>query len=257
MTDQTTQDYLKHAAGEAERPLTAAMRHRKPNYEHVAAKDPAFRVHVPIDYHPDALGDDNGTIAQAKGRRALDALWQVHTKLNETAVMVHDRAKLASQVEPIALRAMKSMKEEIAGLDRQHNHATNEIKAALGSGVGTLQAEIRAVVRAMPEGERLGFCRALLANGAVDELKAIVAVPAMLSGLRDDDFAWVRGEAEKLVAPKHVAERDNALAARDRCQRALDDFDMNMSSNIRRWRSSDDQKIANLVSSLTPKKDAD
>lgn len=123
--------------------------------------------------------------------------------------------------------------------------------------MGTLQAEIRAVVRAMPEGERLGFCRALLANGAVDELKAIVAVPAMLSGLRDDDFAWVRGEAEKLVAPKHVAERDNALAARDRCQRALDDFDMNMSSNIRRWRSSDDQRIANLVSSLTPKKEAD
>lgn len=115
MTDQTTQDYLKHAASEAERPLTNAMQRRKPNFEHVAAKDPAFRVHVPIDYHPDALGDDNGTIAQTKGRRALEALWDVHTKLNETAVVVQDRAKLASQVEPIALRAMKSMREEIAG----------------------------------------------------------------------------------------------------------------------------------------------
>ena len=133
----------------------------------------------------------------------------------------------------------------------------DEIKAALGSGVGTLQAEIRAVLREMPEGERLGFCRQLLANGSVDELKAIVAVPPMLSGLRDQDFAWVRGEAEKLIAPKHVAERDNAIAARDRCQRALEDFDRNMSGNIRRWRSSDDAKIANLVSSLAPNKETE
>lgn len=56
---------------------------------------------------------------------------------------------------------------------------------------------------------------------------------------------WVRGETEKLVAPKFCAERDSALAARARCQRAYEDFDMNMANNLKRWRSSDDQKIAN------------
>ena len=65
------------------------------------------------------------------------------------------------------------------------------------------------------------------------------------TSIRMEDFVWVRGETEKLVAPKFCAERDSALAARARCQRAYEDFDMNMANNLKRWRSSDYQKIAN------------
>lgn len=252
-TDQTYSEFQKSEAANPTRHLTSAMQRRKTNFEHVAPKDVHFRAHVPVDYHPDALGDDNGTIAQAKGRQALDALWSVHTKLNETALTVQDRAKLASQVEPIVLKAIRVMKEEVAGLDRQHAHAVKELSASLGNGVGMLQAELRSICRGKPEAERVSFVREILASGDIEAIKALAAVSPVLSGLDGETYAWFKEEAERLVNPKAFDERAASAAARARCQRALDDFDMNMAGNIARWRSSDDQKIANLVSSLKPK----
>lgn len=251
---EAIKEYLEAQKEETARPLTDIMSKRKPDMQHLRPKDPLFRVHVPPDYHADALGDDNGTIARAKGRNALDALWNVHTKLNETALAVQDRAKLASQVEPIALKAMRQMREEIAGLNRQHDHAVNELRTALGNGVGMLQAEVRSIMRDMKSaGDRLAFCRELIANKDIDNLKAIAAVSPALSGLDPETYAWVKDETERLLNPKAHAEREECIRARAKCEAALEDFDRNMAGNLARWRSSDDQRIANLVSSLTPK----
>lgn len=256
-TDNVYADYQKSEARATEKPLTAALSKRRPNFENVRPKDESFRLTVPLDYHPEALGEDDGTIGQAKGKAALQSLWDIHTKLNETAVTIANKAALANQVEPLALKAIKAIRNEIDGLDRQHAHALAGIKAALGSGVGALQAEIRTVLRSMPESERLAFCRELIASGDAESLKAIAAVSPVLTGLKLDEHSYVREEAERLIAPNFVAERDATARARALCQRALDDFDDNMGGNIRRWRSSDDAKIANLVNSLTPKKEND
>lgn len=256
-SDQVFSDYQKSAATDTAKPLTAALSRRKTNFEHVAPKDPHFRVHVPIDFSPDALGDDDGTIGQAKGRAALQQLWDVHTKLNATALTVQNKADLAKQTEPIVLKAIKSMKEEIAGLDRQNAHAIKELATSLGNGIGMLQAELRSICRDKPQGERVAFVREVLASGDLDAIKALAAVSPVLSGLDAETYNWFREQAERLINPKAFAERAASAAARDRCARALDDFDMNMAGNIRRWRDSDHQKIADLVSSLTPKKEGE
>lgn len=234
-------------------PLTKAMQARRPTGPQPAA-DPHFNPVVPPDHHPDALGTaDTDTATYKTAHRGLANLWDVHTKLNETAITVKDRAKLASQVEPITLRAIKGMKEDIAALDRQIAHAETELAKELGVGVGAIAAETRAVVRTMPKDERFAFCRDLIAAGDVASLKAIASVSPFLSGLDAEAYGYVRAETERMVAPKFVAERDTGYRAKARMQRALEYFDTAMAGNIKRWRSSDDQRISDLLTALKPK----
>lgn len=234
-------------------PLTRAMQTRRPTGPTPGA-DPHFNPIVPVDHHPDALGTADDSLATYKtARRALANLWDVHTKLNETAINVKDKANLARQVEPITLRAIKAMKEDVAALDKQLAHFNTEIDKELGVGVGAIAAETRAVLRAMPKAERLAFCRDLIASGDVASLKAIASVSPFLSGLDADAYRYVRSETENMVAPRYVAERTLGLAAKARMQRALEYFDETMAGNIRRWRSTDDQKLADLVAALKPK----
>lgn len=234
-------------------PLTKALQARRPTGA-APAKDPHFNPVVPIDHHPDALGDADTSLATYKtAHRGLANLWDVHTKLNETAMTVTDKAALAKQIEPITLRAIKGMKEDIAALDRQIAHADTELSKELGVGVGAIAAETRAVLRAMPKEDRIAFCRDLVAANDVASLKAIASVSPFLSGLDGDAYRYVRSETERMVAPKFVDERDTGIKARTRMQRALSYFDEQMAGNIKRWRSTDDQKLADLVSALKPK----
>ncbi len=234
-------------------PLTKALQARRPSGP-TGPADPHFNPVVPVDHHPDALGDADPNLATYKtAHRALANLWDIHVKLNETAVTVKDKAALAKQVEPITLRAIKGMKEDLAAMDRQIVHAETEIAKELGVGVGAIAAETRAVVRTMPKDERLAFCRDLIAAGDVASLKAIASVSPFLSGLDGDAYRYVRSETERMVAPRFVDERDTGIKARTRMQRALAYFDETMAGNIRRWRSSDDQKLADMVAALKPK----
>lgn len=233
-------------------PLTKALQSRRPTGA-APSKDPHFNPVVPIDHSPDALGDDDHTVTYKTAWRGLSNLWDVHTKLNETAMTVADKAALAKQIEPITLRAINGMKDDIRALTGQIAHYEAELAKELGSGVGAIAAETRAVLRAMPQGERLAFCRDLISAGDVASLKAIASVSPFLSGLDAETYGYVRGETERMVAPKFVAERDTGMKARTRMQRALAYFDETMAGNIRRWRSSDDQRLADMVAALKPK----
>lgn len=234
-------------------PLTKALQARRPNGPQPAA-DPHFNPVAPPDHHPDVPGEHGTDLNTYKtAHRGLDKLWQVHTKLNETAISVRDKANLAKQVEPIAARAVRDMREDMAALDRQIRYAEDEIAKELGAGVGAIASETRAVVRAMPESERLAFCREPVAARDVASLKAIAAVSPFLSGLSAEAYGYVRAEAERLVAPEFVDERDVGTKARARMQRALEYFDETMAGNIKRWRSTDDQRIADMVAALKPR----
>lgn len=236
-------------------PLTRAMQSRRASGPTPGA-DPLFNPIVPVDHHPDALGEADPNLATFKtARHGLTKLWDVHTKLNETALTVKDKASLAKQIEPIALRAINGMKEDLAALDRQIAHFDNEIAKELGVGTGAIAAETRAVLRSTPKDERLAFCRQLIAAGDVASLKAIASVSPFLSGLGADEYSYVRSETERLVCPRHVDERDVGVKAKARMQRALSYFDEQMAGNIRRWRSTDDQRIADMLTALN-KKDA-
>lgn len=255
MTDTNVADYLASEAKSTARPLTEALQKRKPATAHLQPVDPGFVDRVPPDHHPDALGPEIKCNTYGTAYRALTELHNVHTQLIDTARSVANKAELAKTVEPIAIRAIKAMQSSIEALDRQIEHAETEITKSLGSGIGQIAQEVRTVVRSVPERERMAFVRGLVASRDVEALKAIAAVNPMLSGLDETAYGFVRSECERLTAPAYVQERDVGRAARQRMARALEHFDSTMANNVRRWRSSDDQKLANLVKNLQPKKD--
>lgn len=233
-------------------PLTDSISRKPKNMN--ASTDPGFNPNIPVDVMPGILGDDNGTIAWRKGHDALAAMYEVHQKIIQSALTVSAKNELAKIVEPAALKAMKAMRDQLDGLDSQIRYAESEIKTALGSGTGQIPAEMRGVLRSLPEQERLPFCRALLASGDVESLKAIVSVSRHLSGLDAEAYQYLKEETERLVAPDRVAERETGHSVRARMARALEHFDETMSGNIRRWRASDDQKLADLTAALNPRK---
>lgn len=245
------QDYLEAQKGQPT-PLTDAMRKRRPATEHVRPADPLFRNNIPADFHPHALGKDDGTVAYSKGHQALEALWNVHAKLIDTAIKVTNRAELAKQVEGVVLKTIKSARTELDGLDRQIAHAESEIATSIGSGVGQLAQEVRSIVRSAKPGERGSIVRGLIASGDLDSLKALAAVPPLLSGLDDETYRFVRDETQRLANPKAYAERESGTKARARLDRAITDFDEAMAGNIRRWRQTDDQIMADMLKALAP-----
>lgn len=234
--------------------LDERLRNRpRPSPDSMRPRDPHLRVTIPVDFHPDALRDDT-TIATAKGKAALAQLWNVHTKLVQTAVEVQNKADLAKQVQPIASKAVAAMRREVQGLEAQARHHGEQIAAILGSGIGQLEQEIRRHCKSLPEAERFAFARDVLAGDNDAAVKALASVPHYLSGLSQDTWGMVRDQAEQRLAPTAYAERGAAIAAAERCRRAADDFDCTMSKNLERWLGSDDQKVRNLVASLTPKR---
>lgn len=253
--DDNVKEYLASEASSTARPLTEALQRRRPATGNLQPADPGFVDRVPPDHHPDALGPEVKCNTYGTAYRALTELHNVHTQLIDTAKSVTNKAELAKTVEPIAIRAIKAMQSSIEALDRQIAHADAEIVKSLGSGIGALAQETRTVVRSVPDRERMAFVRGLVATGDREALKAIAAVNPMLSGLTPEIYDYVRSETERLTAPAYVQERDIGRAARQRMARALEHFDSTMAANVRRWRGSDDQKLANLVAKLQPKKD--
>lgn len=250
MTD-AVRDYIQSEAARTQgTPLTDTIKRQPKNFRAAQPADPDFVKEVPLDHRPEALGEDDGTIAWRKGFDALEALYGVHEKIVGYAITINDKAALAKAVEPAVTRALAAMNRELEGLDSQLNYWESEIKTALGSGVSPLAAETRAILRELPESERLGFCRNLLANGETEALKAVASVPAYMSGLTSEAHSWVKEEAELRVAYKSVMERRVGFAARTRMQRARDYFQQTMTGNLKRWHNSDDQKIANLTKVL-------
>lgn len=229
----------------------------RPSAESIQPADPHFRKNIPLDVMPGMLGDDNGTVAWRKAFDALTQFQDVHQKLIDAALKVRNKAELVKHVEPLALKAMKTLNREIEGLTAQLKHHDTEIAASLGQGVGQIPQEIRAHVKSLPENKRAEFVRGLMAAEDVDSLKAIAAVAPFLSGLNAEVFDMAREAAERLANPKSVAERTTGTAALARMQRAYSDFDETFAAAIQRWRASDDSVMENLVKSLTAKKEGD
>lgn len=235
-------------------PIDAALQNRpkNPHFENVRAKDPTLHRQLSPGFHPDALAEaDTSSVALAKGRAALAACWTVHERIVTTAIQVDNKAKLATAVEPEIARAVKYLKEEIAGLDRQWAHHDAEVKREVGNGTFPLAAEIRAHCKALPPAESQRFLHEQVKAGNRDAVKAIIAAPSWLSGLEEDEVYFESvNMAHELLAPNHAIERRNAAKAAETARKLLDEFGGAWSRSLRYWKSSDDQKVSDLLKTL-------
>jgi hypothetical protein len=252
MTDNI-QEYLKSDKTNEPRPLSEAMARRRPNMAAARPADPGFENRIPLDHHFDNIAEDD-TQASKKGRGALKELWDVHEALLGAATTIQNKAQLAKEAQPLVEKAIRVGKQNLDMLQRHVEHQEAELKKAYGSGLNPLASEIRAHVKALPERQRAAFVREAITSGDIESIKALFAprVP-FLAGLDRETFAELSLLADEALAPAIVAERRIAGAAWTRASKALDHFEATMTRNLKVWRDGDDQRIKNLVDSLTPK----
>lgn len=239
-------------------PIDAARQRRTPSFENVRARDPHFPQRMPIDFHMDALPADDNLNATAKGRSALDALWQAHEKMMEAGHQVADKKKLADAIKPEVAKVAKRIKSEVDGLEAQIKHHDSEIRTAIGSGLGGHTSEIRAHIKSLPEAERSRFLHLAIDAGNADVIKAVFAAPAFLSGLDENEtYFTLLSMAHEVVAPKAALERRTAMNAAERATRALSHFETAWNRALTSWASSDDARVADLLKALNPKKEGE
>lgn len=241
-------------------PIDAALQNRtKPaTFDNVRARDPHFPVRMPIDFHQDALPADDNLNATAKGRSALNHLWESHEKLIEAGQQVTDKKKLSEAVRPEVAKIVKRVKAEVDGLESQIKHHDGEIKSALGSGLGGHAQEIRQHIKSLPEAERARFLHRAIDGGSVDVVRAVFAAPSFLSGLEENDtYFTLLSMAHEVVAPKAALERRAAMNAAERATRALSHFEQSWNKALNAWASHDDSKVADLLKALNPVKEGD
>lgn len=254
--DTNIADYLAADKSNEPRHLTEQLSKRKPDMRHARPKDAGFVSRIPVDHHYDNIQEDD-TQASKKGRGALKELYDVHEALLGAASTIQNKAELAKQAEPLVAKAIRTGKQNLDVLTRYIEHQDQELKKVYGSGLNPLATEIRAHVKALPERQRAAFIREAITGGDAEVIRALFApkVP-FLAGLDRDTFAELSILADEAIAPTIVAERKIAGQAWTRASKALEHFESTMTRNLKMWRDGDDQKIKNLVESLTPKKDA-
>lgn len=251
---------MEHRIDTANEPhhLTEAMskRPRSQTHKHARASDAEFQHRVPVDFHPASLGDDDNTQAHQKATAALEALWDVHSKMLEAAVTIQNKAALADRLEPEVGRTARRMKEGIDTLERHAAHHDAEIKKEIGTGLGGLASEIRAYVRSLKPTERTKFLQQAITSGDREGVKAIIATPAYLAGIDTNEVYFeLVNLGQQMLSPNSYAERAKAQSASVRAQRALENFETTMKRNINVWRSGDDARLQAFMASIAPKKD--
>lgn len=232
-------------------PIDRALQTRAKAHGNVRPRDPHFPQRMPIDFHMDALPADDNLNATAKGRAALNALWDAHEKLIEAGAAIDDKKKLSEAVKPEVAKIVKRVKAEVDGLEAQIKHHDGEIKTAIGSGLGGHTAEIRAHIKSLPEAERARFLHQAIDGGSVDVIKAVFGAPSFLSGLQENNtYFTLRSMADEVVAPKAAIERRAAIVAAERATRALTHFEQSWNKALTSWAGSDDAKVASLLKKL-------
>ena len=116
-------------------------------------------------------------VHDARAKAAENSVWTEAQQIVETA----DYA--AAQFQRIARRfdsASANLQTIITGLE-------TELSAPIEAGTnGTLAAEIRAHVKSLKTGERMGFVQKMIVDGDVRSAQAVLGGPGFLSGLETD-----------------------------------------------------------------------
>lgn len=159
-------------------------------------------VQVIAEYDDDTSSILAGTVSAfteayiAVGRvHDASAASKTNPAWNEAAALIHT----ADFADKLTLQLAKRFDSATAGLSRVIEGLEAELSQPIeGAGVGAMAGEIRAFVRGMSDGERMGFIRKAIEAGDNRTVGACLGGPAYLSGLTPEmQTALLRVHHEK------------------------------------------------------------
>lgn len=145
-----------------------------------------------------------GTCFDARGRMVVPS--------GHEADLHHELRKLFD-------RSVASIQKRIGVIDGVVEKLDKEVATALAQQTSaiaaTIASDIRSHVKALPDNERFHFVSKKIAAGDRDVAAAILAGPAFLSGLKDDEVATIRIDAADKFVPEAASARRQVHKLRD------------------------------------------
>ena len=173
-----------------------------------------------------------------EGRRS-PRFTTTYGKINETAVRVGDKGRLAAAAQPFAERALNSAWRALTTLTKQRDHLDVEIESALTKS-SPQAGEVRAYWRGQTK--PIAALSKLFRDADLTTISAVLTAPAYLSGLDDKQQGLLRVMAAEAVAPDKVRQRAETADAARRVERAMTHFTETIAASLRDW-SDEDSKI--------------
>jgi hypothetical protein len=200
----------------------------------VPAAEPLAPVQISSDFNQHHAGLENYAPGQApKGLGAL------HSFLVETSDQLGKLNHLRANPDPSHPEAAHVLKvndlggKTIARLAVSYDRAAAGIRDAIanydaeltqaGRLIPTSQAaELRSIIRALPEAERYSVLLAAIADGQTDIVSAALSAPGLASGLSDKSLAALRDHHLLKAAPLLLEQRRQAQRAQAKLGQAFD-----------------------------------
>ena len=190
------------------------------------------RLDISPSCHPDTLrGDDPGTVC---GRNALEQLYKSIGQINDTAVKITDKGRLATAAQPFAERALNVAGRSLETLRSQIKKLDLEIGEMLVVPVDhSLQTEIRGHYKTAKS--VLVDVKKAIDDGDIVSVSTVLRAPYFLSGLTSKNHALLRVMAAAKFAPAQVAHRDAAVTALAKVEASVEWYTDTVATKIRGW----------------------
>jgi hypothetical protein len=206
-----------------------------------------IRSDVPISMHPGVLAGEAkvldtaeptvGRQALAAGREGLTALYSCYGQIEEAEQAMRrasngrpaedGRDELAAAAKKAYDRAFLTVERRVAELTKLRDGLGAKVATAIddpnrktieGLSVAT---SIREHAKSLPDAKRFQFARAAVAAGDLRTVSALLAAPAYLSGLTDEQLAVVRDQAAQRFAAQDHAQHAATSAVITRVEDGL------------------------------------
>jgi hypothetical protein len=202
---------------------------------------------LPPSSHPEAIrGEflDKDPQLVELARAPMKLAYETVGTIEPLAREVRDTNKLAQHAQPRFEQVVKRYAHTIDQLARRRESVAKEIdQRVVGTGVDPIHAEVRAHLKAQPDG---GLTLAMKAArlGERRTVQAVLQAPAYLSGMSEDEHARFRAVAAETLEPELTGLARDLDANLARVQKASEAFTEHAVKLLNRWRSHDDDIIS-------------
>ena len=188
---------------------------------------------IPADYHPQSLKGNSHATNSA--RIGLTAIYSGMGEILVADKQTKDKAALFPVAVTVAEHAVRNADSALSTVNGSIKSLQAKVDAALAlpPAAQVYANELRAIFRAKKSGLTAAISE--MRNGSPEAVQAILAAPAILSGLTREQQSELRKVAEVNLAGEHLDELNEAMNAKARLERAMEFVTKQMVENRRKW----------------------
>lgn len=205
--------------------------------------DTVIRIDISPDCHPLAVKGESPAAGAA--RDGMKELYEAHGRVNDVAGEIRDKGRLATAATQVVEQTLRRVERQATSVQRTLETLDQEIAAALRPTIDPYTAtEIRTHWSARKDNAFRDLSKLIGHDPATTS--AVLAAPAYLSGISDENQGLLRQLAADRMMPDKVAARKEAADGLAKLRHAAQNFSDAMAGNIAEWSDPDNETLQKL-----------